>query len=234
MAGWYLGTMPVLSRVQQNAIYTIAEQAGLNPLDFGWAQSSQNYRGLIETFKHGPTQGWIDFSLRQGDLWIRWWPNFQSGDASVTNADWAYGVAVVRAWMAEVKKNHDAPDLWGEARKAREITDAAGHLDEANTPFTGAEIELLKPKLAEVEAYIESRQPLDAQQKKVVHGRFQYLLGAAKRGLGRVDWLNVFVSQLVQMFTDGMLNSSLYGDVMRHAATALSTLMKLGSRLLGP
>ena len=37
------------------------------------------------------------------------------------------------------------------------------------------------------------------------------------RGLGRFDWLNIVMSQIVQVFTDGVLHSSLYGDVMRHA-----------------
>src|SRR5204863_4880383 len=107
--------------------------------------------------------------------------------------------------------NDEAPDFWAEARKARELSDEAGHVEADNTPFNLAEIELIKPKLDEIEAYIATRQPLDDNQKRELHGRFQYLLGAAKRGLGRFDWLNIVMSQIVQVFTDGVLHSSLYG-----------------------
>jgi hypothetical protein len=96
------------------------------------------------------------------------------------------------------------------------------------------EVELIEPKLDEIEAYIESKQPLDEQQRRVLRGRFQYLLDAAKRGVGRIDWLNIVVSQLMQLFTNGVLNSSLYGDVMRHAAATLGTILKAaGTKLLG-
>jgi hypothetical protein len=142
---------------------------------------------------------------------------------------------VVAAWIEEVKDNHDAPDLWAEAAKARYVTDAAGDVGADNTPFTPAEIESLKPRLDEVEAYIESRQPLDEQQKRIVQGRFSYLLGAAKRGVGRIDWLNIFVGQVVEMVVEGVMKSSLYGDVMRYAGTTLSKVItQLGARLLGP
>ena len=102
-----------------------------------------------------------------------------------------------------------------------------------NTPFSAEEIKLLEQKLPEVEAYIEARQPLDAEQKKQLHTRFQYLLGAAKRGLGRIDWVNIFVGQMFQMATDGLVHSSAFGAVMSHAWTLLGAVVKVGMKYLG-
>jgi hypothetical protein len=226
--------MPVLSRTQQNDVYEEAVKLGLDPLDFDLKTEDHGYGGPVETFTHRPTKSRIVLSVPKADFYLQWWPAFAPGECIAAAYNWNTALVLVVKWLNVVKTNHDAPDLWAEARKARQLTDAAGQVTEANTPFSPAELELLKPKLDEVEAYIESRQPLDAEQKKIVRGRFQYLLGAAKRGLGRVDWLNIFVGQIFQMFADGVLNSSLYGEVMRHAVTALGSVIRLGSKLLGP
>jgi hypothetical protein len=226
--------MPVLSRTQQNSVYQVAEGVGLDPLDFDLTIAQQPHAGLAETFKHRPTQSYIEFSLSTDKIWMPWWPAFGPGDRMHFVQNWTAAIETTVRWMRQVKADHDAPDLWAEAFKARQLTDAAGHTEGDNTRFTPAEIEIIKPKLDEIEAYIESRQPLDAQQKKIVRGRFQYLLDAAKRGLGRIDWINIFVGQTMQMFTDGVVNSSLYGEVMRHAWTALGSVIRIGSKLLGP
>ncbi len=234
--------VPVLSRLQQNAIFDAAKEAGLDPLDFRLRKEDQAHRGETEVFTHGPTQSRFDISLaHEGKTWCQWWPAFppshfyaQSGEraCSVFSDSWDQVMRLVHSWAEEVKRNHGAPDLWAEAAKVRQMTDAASEPGADNSPFDPGEIALLKPKLDEIEAYITSQHALDAGQKKKLHGRFQYVLGAAKRGIGRVDWLNIFASQIFQMVWDNLIPSSLYGDVMRHAATAIGTLLKLGSKLL--
>jgi hypothetical protein len=225
--------MPVLSRTQQNDVYKLAEAQGLNPLEFDWKIELRPTRGLTEIFIHRPTQSRFDFSDSDEKIWLSWWPKFVDGKSIHFAKAWQEAVAAVRLWITEVKKNDDAPDLWAEARKARQLTDAAADVGAENTPFNPAEIELLKPKLNEIEAYIQSQQPLDEQQKKTLHGRFQYLLGAAKRGVGRIDFLNIFVGQIFQLVTEGVLKSSIFGDVMRHAWTLVDSVIKVGSKLLG-
>jgi hypothetical protein len=133
------------------------------------------------------------------------------------------------SWLQAVKSDHDAPDLWAEARKEHQLSDAAGVVGGDNRPFTPEEVRELEPRLREIAAYIESRQPLDAEQKEQLQGRFEYLVGAAKRGLGRIDFLNIFVGQMFQMATDGVIHSSAFGAVMSHAWT----LLRAGLKYLG-
>jgi hypothetical protein len=188
----------------------------------------------METLQHGPTNAHFTFSHSDDKYWIEWWPKFRDGKASLLLRSWSEVLAVVGAWLTEVKDNHDTPDLWAESAKARYVTDAAGDVGADNTPFTPEEIAALQSRLDEVEAYIESRESLDEPRKHIVQSRFRYLLGAAKRGLGRIDWLNIFVGQMFELFVNGVLKSSLYADVMRHAGTALGSVIKqLGAKLLG-
>jgi hypothetical protein len=67
----------------------------------------------------------------------------------------------------------------------------------------------------------------------VLASKTEFVLGPEQRGLGRIDWLNILVRQVLQLFTDGVLHSSLFGNVMRHAS-ALSAPCQPGGRLLGP
>ena len=126
--------MPVLSKVQQNAIFDIAVKAGLNPADFAWTSENQQYRGLTDIITHRPTGARLDFSYNDDKTWIQWWPKFHDGKTSYFEQRWALILATVHRWMAAVKQNHDAPDLWAEAAKERQLTDAAGNVGADNTP----------------------------------------------------------------------------------------------------
>ena len=55
--------MPVLSRTQQNDVYEIATNVGLDPLDFNLTSTQLQYRGLTETFTHRPTNSHFSFSI---------------------------------------------------------------------------------------------------------------------------------------------------------------------------
>ncbi|MGE0448023.1 MAG: hypothetical protein AB7Q29_00385 [Vicinamibacterales bacterium] len=227
--------MPVLSKLQHNQIYQLISKAGLDPSDgFERLSQTQAHRGLVEIYVHAPTQSRFDFSLVSDDkYWSDWWPAVSGAKSGGDKFRfWPECVRIVQLWAEEVRRNHEAPDLWAEAAKAHWLTDAAGEVQADNSPFNPAEIELLKPKLEEVRAYIEAQQELTGAQAGALQARFHYLLGAAKRGMGRIDWMNIVVSQIVQLFTNRILDSSLYQDVMRHASATLGTVLHLGSKFL--
>ena len=92
---------------------------------------------------------------------------------------------------------------------------------------------MFKTGLNEIEAFIQSQQELDDEQKETLHRRFEYLINAAKRKLGRVDLLNIFVAQVFASTTTGIINSSLFWTVMRHASAKLETLFRFGQHLIG-
>lgn len=222
--------MPVLSRLHQNEIFALVQKQGLEPVDFELTTAVQSSRGDTLRFLHLPTQSRFEVSLSGENHWLTWWPKLGNRDTHFFTPSWGSVVQLVEIWAQEVKKSHDAPDLWAEARKAQQFANA---VDEAqNTPFTKEELKQLGPKLDEVEAFIETRQPLTPEQKANVHSRFQYLLGAAKRGLGRIDWVNIFVSQVLALFVGGVLESSLYKEVMGHAWTALTGVLHLGAKMI--
>lgn len=225
--------MPVLSRLQRNQIHEILTTQGLQASDCEW--SSQKSAGtLIERLHHRPTAAHIAFSLHGSLLGMAWWPSVPGVSGSQGIFPWPMAAKYVEIWAGVVRRDDQAPDLWAEAAKAKEIPNAAGDFGADNSPFDVAEIELLKPQLDEIEAYVAATQPLTEPQRRELRQRFDYLLGSAKRKVGRIDWLNIFIAQIIQLVINQVLDGSRYGDVMQHAWQLLrSTAINFGSKLLG-
>jgi hypothetical protein len=235
MGGWPVRLlswgMPVLSRTQSNDIYALIEKAGLSPGDFDRTSEEVRFVGLIDTFAHRPTGGNLKVSMDRSLFKLTVWPQFSPEGNTVESLWWGEALlGVVEAWLRVVKAEHDVPDLWAEARKERQLSDAANVKGADNRPFTAEELRALEPQLREVEAFIVSREGLDTEQQARLRTRFQYLLDAAKRGVGKIDWVNIFVGQIFGMVTEGLLHTSSYGPVMHHAWTVLRGIV---TKLLG-
>lgn len=134
-------------------------------------------------------------------------------------------------WIVAVNADYRAPDLWGEVAKEKTISGAA---DKAayEKPFSAAELKLLETSLADIEHYITTTEPLDQAGQQEVHRRFSYLLDAAKKGARKIDWLNIFIAQIVTMIGAGALDARVYGPVMAHAAAAMNAIFQFGLKLL--
>jgi len=127
----------------------------------------------------------------------------------------------VAKWVHAVHDDHHAPDLWGEVAKERTIS-AAAERHEYEKPFSAAELKQLETALADIEFYITTTQPIDPPGKQKVRNRFAYLLDAAKKGARKVDWLNIFIAQIVALITTGVLVGS--GNSGRCIPEILATL----------
>jgi hypothetical protein len=80
--------------------------------------------------------------------------------------------------------------------------------------------------LDEISEYIRATHTHDDAANEQVTKRFFYLKSAATR-LGRIDWLSIFVGQMVSMASNGIFNAAALSDVMHFAGTAFHTMIKL-------
>jgi len=227
--------MPVLTRLQQNELFTHIRDAGLEPTDFRWVAEDTGYpRGNTETLTHQPTSSHISVSHTGDKYWAVAWPQPQGiSESSYFNPEWRAIARFAQLWVAAVKQNHAAPDLWAEVAKTNALQDAAGHPDPNGKPFSESELKQLDSGLDDIELYITSTQPLDPTGTQEVKRRFAYLRAAAKRAATKVDWLNIFVGQLVQMVQSGLFDPKFYQPLMQHAASALNAVFQFGVKLLG-
>jgi hypothetical protein len=172
----------------------------------------------------------LDISPHQDGWWLSWWPDL-GGSRYTSATSYQTALGIIGGWLARVRADHEAPDLWGEIKKGTAIPEAAQRT-EYEKQFSAAELKQLEAALADIERYIATTQPLDPSGKQEVHKHFEYLLDAAKKGARKIDWLNVFVAQMVAMVVAGLLDPKVYGPVMAHAAQALNAIFQLGLKLL--
>jgi hypothetical protein len=223
---------PVLTRVQENEIYAAITNAGLAPADFDHDMVEESYRGSVERFVHRPTRANFRVSSSDKSLWLTFWPSQNRNYRSFADS-WREVLPMVRSWLADVRTDHDAPDLWGEIRKARLEADASAH-PELLQPFSAAERKQLEAGLDELEEFVVNAGPPDPSRTQAIRGRFAYIRGAASRAAAKIDWWNLFAGQVVGMVTEGLLSSTVYPTLMAHAKTAPMAVFKFTAPLLLP
>jgi hypothetical protein len=223
----------ILSRLQQNELFTRFEKAGL-PLDeWKFGVIEEDHRGECLAFEHKPTGAHMRISLLNDRCYMTWRPATSQGKASATGGRWATALAeVIIPWIDSVRRDHQAPDLWAALAAQSAITDAA---DQTNMRgrFTAEEVKQLRAGLDQIERFITTTQPLDGGGREKVKRRFDYLREAAGAGLRKIDFINIFVRTVFQMIVQGLVPPSAYGSVMSHAAAALNSVYQFGLKLLG-
>ena len=221
----------VLSRTQRNDIFQLIRSAGLEPGDFTWATDTSETEPK-EILAHPPTEAFMEFSgWSDGGLWLHWWPQHGKSRAFEGVHNWHEGTQFVRVWLSAVKADHDVPDLCGRDRKQKVIPTAAER-SEYQEPFAPDELKQLSTALDEIQRFILSAEPLDDLQRQAVEKRFVYLHEAAESGARKIDWLNIFVGQMVALVVAGVLDARVYGPLMSHAATVMNAIFQFGMKLL--
>src|SRR4051812_46454495 len=213
---------PLLSRTQRNEIFDWIRKARLDPADFEWTTVPGKASGPTETLRHHATDASISFSNWENGWWISWWPSQGQGRRYEGCRAWSSAATVIQSWFSAVEADHVAPDLWGEVAKEKIISNAADQPD-SRSEFKPEELKELEARLGDIEQYLTTTQALAPDQREDVRRRFDYLREAAQRGPRKIDWLNIFVGQVVAMVAQGLLDSKHYGPVMAHAAAALNS-----------
>jgi hypothetical protein len=219
----------LISRAQRNDVFALIQRVALDPADFEWGnETDQWYRW--EVLRHQPTGSLFKFTdAQRGDgYWLNWWPH--DGNGSHLAQSWREASEMVFRWLRRVKADHDAPDLWGELSKQKAIPTA--DRPEYQAQFTAQELRQLESALDDVERFVKTTQPLEPAQAQQVQRKFTYLKEAARAGARKIDWLNIFVGQMVSMVTERLLDPRFYGPLMSHAGTALNAVFQFGVKLL--
>lgn len=203
-----------LLQSQRNAVLTLIQHRGFDPLEFRWEN------GII---RHTPTGYGCSFRIwgPGSSLHIVEYSPGQTTEHAIANGvAWNSALIVVAEWLANLKREYEAPDLWAELVRQREIAGGAADAEIENTPFTPAEQAQVAGMLRELSEYVRVNYELSAGQLETIDGRLAYLEGAAKR-VGRIDWRNLFVGTIVGLAVDAVI-----------PGTAVNGLLVFGLRML--
>jgi hypothetical protein len=225
-----------LTRVHKNEVFAEIQRLKLDPADFRWERVVQegSYGTLISRLVHVPTKFHFTFSFSGEYYTSQWWPP-QGYGAKVLSLDksWEDQAKCAFNWLVVVKKEADAPDLWGSAFANTDLL--SGTPDESNNEqFTPTELRSLEAKLDQICEYIQETHAQSDPARETIGRRISFLKKAALR-VGRIDWTSMFIGQIVSMIFTKEVLSSAFADIMRFAGSLLQGLIiatNSASRLL--
>jgi hypothetical protein len=197
-----------LTRTQKNAVTLAIREAALDVADFEWRDEWSDATKVgpggapynVEVLVHLPTEYAFAFDIdaNRGHHYATFKPGPEGPTFRCNAGAWEFELAYVHQWLANVQREYEAPDLWAEVLRERELAGAPPGPNVDNSPFTPEEQQLVSNQLAEMRELILQSFELQAEQINALDERVAYL-GEATARLGKFDWRGLLTGQLVTL-----------------------------------
>ena len=179
-------------------------KAGLNPLDFKFSEKEMTQSdgsGSLGGVRMNLCHQVIHEPSGYGCLFAPYSVYFSPGDISLHAnqrvLNWDQSISTVAAWLKNLKREIDSPDLWASLIQEMELLGL-----ESSERLTRRLIWKSKLRSSElfdeIRVYITSTYCLAEEPLRRVHAKLDYLIDASTR-VGRIDWKNIFVSSLIAL-----------------------------------
>ena len=220
-----------VTQTRKNAILQHVQAAGLDARDFVWSEepSEITHVGLgrdaytVEVLVHQPTGYWFGFDVddESGGTWAIFLPGRDGIKRREQAGSWDYIFVYVQQWIAFVKQEHEAPDLWHELRRQRELIIGE---DVENTPFSAEEQAQLARHLNETREHVATSFELEPGEYELIESRLEYLVEASRR-VGRVDWRHLLTGSFLSLVIEGVLPAETVELVLFDVLRGLSEVL---------
>jgi len=122
-----------------------------------------------------------------GEYVVAFEPGTESPRGKVVGVAWPNVLDAAALWLAGVKREHEAPDLWTQLEQQRRLIGDVVDQQHDNTPFTASELPRVSESLNEIRRAAE-RLALAGEEMRRLNAGVAYVLDAAERKMGRKDW----------------------------------------------
>ncbi len=219
--------MPKLLKSQQNSIFQLILDIGLNPADFKWesqeSRKTPNDEVSILRFRDGDWYFMFDFSKRQHFTFFA--PGHDRESSIEFPGSWNSQLAVFTQWLAVIKRELAAPDLWGNL--VNYAPPQALQLDEetGNVPFNMVEFEHIQGRIEKIRTYLLEQFQGQAEAQERIEEQLTYVVNSAKR-LGKKDWYNLAIGAIISLSMQLAFSVEQREVVYNLLKAALSGIMK--------
>ena len=138
-------------------------------------------------------------------------------------AEWEAIPDYVYQWAKDVVEYKDAPDLWAQFQRTKEVLASTQYEASENTPFTPAEQAEISNQLREIKAALKESSELTTEQISHIEGRLDEAEKASRR-LGRKDWLLLFAGTIFTLIVTDCLTPDLAQHILMLTLHGLSHL----------
>jgi hypothetical protein len=224
-----------LQRQQKAHVFEAIQLAGLDPHDFEWVSNSTQFQGGIEGLRFTRLDGArFDFIYSSNT----WFALFQPGDGSPTysanEGEWQYELMALHRWLDVCKREIEAPDLWAALAQEQEILRHPTAQIEQNTPFTADEIQTIKDEFEQLKVFVREALDTTPDEQREINAKLDYLVAAAERSPGRIDWWNQVVGVVLNLAITQVAQPGVVQSLLLMAAHGLAHLFGGAPPSLGP
>ncbi len=218
---------------QRNKVLEAVRSAGFDASEFEWVEVETSLGEYPTKLQH--TSGYYySFQIKNASLWYAsYTPGKQRpvGHSTVFR-DWDDHLKWIPTWLINLRREIDAPDLWGLLSQEKPLVEAASNPEVGNTPFSVDEQQYISAQLNEVREFLFKTHDPSEEHRKFVIARLNYLAKAAA-SQGRVDWLNIMIGTFVGIIAKMAMSSEAAHELLRFVTNALSQLFG-GTPMLPP
>ena len=187
----------LLLRTQKNQILEKIVKLKIDPLDFNFIEIES---GLVRNCKvsklvHKPTGYYFTFDFTRGNVnehWIEYFPNLDGKKRLYSSTNYSNVGGELTVWLAVIKTEIDAPDLWTTILDENKIFELALTPDLGDDLFTQAEQKYISEQLKLTEQRIIKTHELKPDEIRLLEKQINYLNDSIKR-LGRYTWIHTAI-----------------------------------------
>jgi hypothetical protein len=175
-----------LTRIERNQVFAAIVASDLDPAECTLEQNDNEvtiiHANSGSTFKFTFVgTGHVDFYQIQSDVIDGRHLRFQAAYTIDSVAPW------ITNWANEVREITDAPDLWREIRRSREVIAEIGQTDSGNTAFSQDEQRQIAVQLQQITEQLKKQFELTNEQTERIEEWREEVVEASER-IGRKDW----------------------------------------------
>jgi len=218
---------PALLKSQKNKLFQLVLAHGLDAADFAWEHALDK---VTSPFQHGerlvhrPSGYWFFVGKNRQGRYYWFSLDAHEIEARLPEASPGYIELMFGSWLSYLKREYEAPDLWGAVKKQEQVLKAASATDaNRNTPFSESELAHIRTQLKSLEQFLFQQAELSGSHRAIVIQRLNYIGEAASR-VGRIDWLNLALGVLTNVIVAVALNPQAARELLRLFAVGVHAL----------
>lgn len=182
-----------LLKTQKNEVFMILRERGFEPANFSWvAHYLQVSDTLVSRLNYLDGKYYFQFEMYGEEGYCVFSPGQEMAVHSEPAPFWMGQKNSVKFWSDYLKREIDAPDLWGEMEKYKTSVSLALPEQLLNEPIPANEAEKISEQLSSLADKIEKKFELTNEQNQFVRSKLNYLAEAAKRQRS-MDWAHTLI-----------------------------------------
>lgn len=221
-----------LLRSQRAWVFSVLTNHGFDPREFDLQDEFSTVAGphqtiLAPALVHRATRFYFAFRIHPEQptaFWVEFSPGNETQVDSYGSGDWGTVVApTFQEWLRYVRREIEAPDLWGALRGEAQLVAGDVGPEAENTPFTRHEQTEIRRQLEEIKQLVRANHSLNETQLAALDSRLDFLAEATSR-LGRIDWREAFVGSMLGLVLQAIVPVEPIREVLIIVGRALGHL----------